>query len=233
LPDGALHVRDRAGWTQRQLASVVHANDVAMHGERLCVAIQTNPNVGGVACSRDDGSTWQTLDAASWRSTSLFVLADKLYVGSHDNGVRRVDAEQTTEVAFDLPGVNDDAAILIGKPTRCGEDIVFIGKRVEYVNGSPKVQVVGVFRVDGAMKVSRIEVAGTPVDVVADGERCHVVSNRILDNAQTEVTIGDRKFVVETMARSAELLDGYFYVGLGCEPGDCSAAAGRIVRLRN
>ena len=230
LPDGALHVRDRAGWTKRHLASVVHANDVAVHGERLCVAVQNSLNVGGVACSRDDGATWKTLDTASWRSTSLFTLGDALYVGSHDSGVRRVDAEQTAHVAFDLPGIDDDAAIVIGKPTRCGDDeVVFIGKRVEYVKGLPRVQVVGAFRVDRTMNVSRIEVAGVPVDVIADD--CRVVSNRALDNGQTEVSIGETKFVVEAMARSAELMDGYFYVGLGCEPGRCSAAAGRIVRL--
>ncbi len=37
-------------------------------------------------------------------------------------------------------------------------------------------------------------------------------------------------FVANAMARSAELMNDYFYIGLGCASGQCTRMAGRLLR---
>jgi hypothetical protein len=232
-PDGFLYIRANGTWTKRTLPGVVHVTDVAQHRDRLCVSMQSS-NEGGVMCSRDDGVTWTHVPTFGWRAVSLFVLGEALYVASHGSGVRRVDPDTTTTVAFGL-ALEADATVM--KPQPCGDGVAFIVKRVVYEGRSAHVNVIGAFQATRALAVTPIETAGIPSDVFVDGEGCSVLANRALDDGRFEATITTldgkprAKLTLDAMARSAERFGEHYYVGTGCEFGACTSTAGRLVRV--
>lgn len=238
--DDSLYIRDAEGWRRIRLPQVAHALDVAVRGTEICVVVQDRLG-GAVRCTRDEGASWQSYRSASWRSVSLFQLGGALYVSSYDSGVRRLDG---AKVDFVLPGVATDGSELVTHATGCGEDVVFIAARIRYVGDTVDRQILGLFRASigpaGTIAVARIEVSGTPTDVFASAGRCYAVTNRprgeVFDVEIYESTDDGSwrprsQFSTDAMARSGELLDGDFYVGLGCDPGRCNAAAGRILRI--
>jgi hypothetical protein len=233
-PDGFLYIRASGTWTKHTLPSVVHVTDVARHRDRLCVSMQSSNN-GGVMCSRDDAATWSHVPTFGWRAVSLFVLGDALYVASHESGVRRVDEDATTAVAFGLPL---DADTVITKPQPCGDDVAFVAKRVVYEDRSARVEVLGAYRATPALAVTPIVTPGIPAEVFRDGASCLVLANRALDDGRFEATISTldgkprAKLTLDTMARSAEAFGDHYYVGTGCEFGACTGAAGRLVRVK-
>jgi hypothetical protein len=233
-PDGFLYIRANGTWTKRTLPNVVHVTDVAQHGDRLCVSMQSS-NEGGVMCTRDDGATWSHVPTFGWRAVSLFVLGDALYVASHETGVRRVDLDGTKVVAFGIP-LEAEAAIT--KPQPCGDGVGFVVKRVVYEGRSAHVDVLGAYRATPALAVTPIATAGIPAEVFVDGDTCSVLANRALGDGRFEATITTidgkprAKLALDAMARSAERFGAHYYVGTGCEFGACTtAAAGRVVRV--
>ena len=239
--DGALYIRDAAGWTRIPLPQAAHALDVAVRGAEICVVVQDRQAGGVVRCTGDTGATWRTYPTASWRAVSLFELGGELYVSSHDSGVRRVDGGR---VAFVIPGVTDDGNVLVRHPTGCGDEVVFMAVRVRYEHDSAQVDALGLFRASagpgGAIAVARIELPGTPADVFAHDGRCYAVTNHprgdafdvaIHESTDNRTWRPRASFTADAMARSGELLGGYFYVGLGCELGRCTPAAGRLLRI--
>lgn len=251
--DGALYVRDAAGWTPMPLPQAAHVLDVAVHGAEICVVVQDRQAGGVVRCIADTSANWRTYPTASWRAVSLFELGGELYVSSHDSGVRRVDGGR---VAFVIPGVTDDGNVLVRHATGCGDEVVFIAVRVRYEHDSAQVDTLGLFRASisagrpgrpgasadagGAITVARIELPGTPADVFAHDGRCYAVTNRprgeafdvaIHDSTDNRTWRPRASFPADAMARSGELLGGYFYIGLGCELGHCTPAAGRLLRI--
>jgi hypothetical protein len=77
------------------------------------------------------------------------------------------------------------------------------------------------------------------LDVFATGDICYVLTNtapgsaaifRSRDGARS--WIARATFEVSALARSAELLDGYFYVGLGCKwDSPCGEGTGDLLRV--
>ena len=244
LPDGALYVRDADGWTALHLDDVVHAFDVAVLPDRTCVVVQDTQDVlfgGAVLCSGDGGASWDRYSTESWRARSFFDLGGRLFVSSLVSGVRRVDADRTTPVAFEIPGVGDNRDVVVTNAVNCGDDLAFIAQRHQ----GATAEVLGLFR--ATMDESE-DITVTPValdDVtrlfVVD-DRCHAMTNHPLRCGRYQVTIYESEdarawsrrlsFVVPAFARSAEVLDGQLYVGLGCERGSCDRTAGKLVRIR-
>ncbi|MBA3541381.1 MAG: hypothetical protein H0T79_17345, partial [Deltaproteobacteria bacterium] len=239
--DDTLYVRDAAGWTRLPLTDVVHASDVSVRGDEICVAVQDRATGGAVRCTRDQGGTWKAFPTQSWRSVSLFELGASLYVSSHDSGVLRVDGRK---LQLELPGVTTDRNVLVTQPIRCGNDVVFIGKRIQYAGEAATVDVLGVFRASvdarGSIGATRVDIGGTPTDVFTHANRCYVLTNREAAAGTFDVTVFESldnqtwnqrvTFVANAMARSAELMNDYFYIGLGCASGQCTRMAGRLLR---
>ncbi len=244
-PDGAVYVRDDAGWRTLPLPDVVHASDVLVHGDQLCVAVQDTFNGGAVRCSRDDGETWTTYRTGSFRAVSLFELGDALYVSSHAVGIQRVHSE-LTPVKLELEGVRPDADVLVSRSVHCGDELSFIAKQITYSGDRASVEVFGLFHAPAlpsdVITASRVAVHGAPTDVFAKDGHCYALANRATDRRRYEVTIersddGRRwqrvvSITSDSLIRSAELMQGFFYLGTGCERDDCSAAAGRLLRIR-
>jgi hypothetical protein len=243
--DGTLYIRDSARWTRIPLPKVAHALDVAVRGAEICVVVQDRAVGGAVRCTPDEGASWHSYPSASWRSVSLFELGGVLHVSSYESGVRRLDG---SAVAFALPGVTAAGDELVTHATACGDAVAFIAARIRYVGDTVDRQILGLFRASldpagpaGAIAVARIDVPGTPSDVFVHAGRCYAVTNRPRGQA-FDVEIGELtqdggwrtrgQLAAAAMARSGELLDDHFYVGLGCDPGHCSAATGRILRIR-
>jgi hypothetical protein len=243
-PDGALYVRDATGWTTITLPGVVHACDVLVHGDELCVAVQDDFNGGAVRCSHDDGATWSTYRTGGFRSVSLFELGDALYVSSHDVGVQRIDG-RVAPVNFELEGIEPRADVLVTRAVHCGGELVFIAKQVTY-SRPPDVQVFGLFHTPdiatSTIAAKHVAMRGTPADLFARDGLCYAVTNQPKDAGGYDVAIERSKdgrswhrsatFASDAMVRSAELMDGHFYLGTGCELGHCSAEAGRLLRVR-
>lgn len=241
--DGALYVRDAAGWNTIPLPGVVHACDVVMHGDELCVAVQDTLSGGAVRCSRDEGKSWSTYGTGSFRSVSLFLLGDALYASSHDVGIQRIDGK-AIPVKLDLEGVQAGTDVLVTKPVSCGSELVFIAKQITY-SDPPEIRVFGVFHTpttaSGAIAAERSPVPTTPTDLFVKDGQCYVVTNEPRKAGGYNVTIErstdgrtwHRAAAVasDAMIRSAELMQGRFYLGTGCELGACSAAAGRLLRI--
>jgi hypothetical protein len=239
-PDGALYVRDADGWTAFPLDDVVHALDVAVLPDRTCVSVQDAPFGGAVLCSSDDGASWNRYSTESWRSASFFELGGRLYVSSHMSGVRRVDADRTSPVAFAIPGVGDTTDVLVTNATNCGNDLAFIARR----NTGRTARVLGLFRAtiegSGGITVAPVDLRDVTGLFTVDG-RCHAMTNQRLRCGRYQVTIYESEdahvwsrrlsFVMPAFARSAEVFGGELYVGLGCEPGSCDRTAGKIVRI--
>jgi hypothetical protein len=244
-PDGAVYIRDGAGWSTLRLHAVAHASDVLVHGDQICVAVQATLNGGAVRCSRDAGATWSTYSTGSFRAVSLFELGGALYVSSHDVGIQRIDG-QAVPVRLELDGIDPAADVLVTRPVQCGGNLTFIAKQITYSGPSPEVRVFGLFHTEaitsGVIVAKRSTVAGTPSDLFSDGGFCYVVVNDARDAGGYDVTIArsndgrswQRVVAVtsDAMIRSAELMQGYFYLGTGCELGHCNAMAGRLLRVR-
>ncbi len=108
----------------------------------------------------------------------------------------------------------------------------------------PSSTTLGAFRAtitdDGAIAVSRIAIDGVPTNIFVSGDACYVLTNTsttsaaIYESRDGGATWTQRQtFAVPALATSAALMDGYFYVGLGCTYGEpCSALAGRLMRIR-
>lgn len=166
-------------------------------------------------------------------------------MSSHDVGIQRIGSE-LAPVTLELDGVRPDADVLVNRPVHCGDELVFIAKHITYAGGSASVEVFGLFHAPAiasdVIAARRIPVLGTPTDVSATAGRCYALANRATDGGRYEVTIeqsADGRHwqraiatVSDSLTRSAELMQGYFYLGTGCAPGECSAAAGRLLRVR-
>jgi hypothetical protein len=232
---GAIYVRDGAGWTTRPLAEAVHVLDVAMDGDRLCVALQDRLAGAEVRCSRDDGMTWTSSPAGGWRATSLFALGGQLYVASVGRGVSRVGGGR---VPFAIPDATD--AAVIARETTCGNAVVFSARD----SWKPGATVLGAFRAtvadDGAIAIARIALDGAPAYIFSSRDACYVLTNTspttaaIYESRDDGISWSPRVDLdVPMQATSAALMDGYFYVGLGCEyAAPCTALAGRLLRIR-
>jgi hypothetical protein len=238
--DGSLYMRDDEGWTAFLLEDVVHAFDVRVLPDRTCVSVHDAPLGGAVLCSSDDGASWSRYSTESWRSRDFFDLGGRLYVSSQVSGVRRLDADRTTPVAFEIPGVGDTTDVIVTHPTNCGDELAFVAQRIE----GPTAQPLGVFRaaIDGSGNITVVRVDLPDVTGMFDVEgRCHALANERLRCGRYQVTIYDSEdartwsrrlsFVLPAFARSAEILDGQLFVGLGCERGSCDSTAGKIVRI--
>jgi hypothetical protein len=236
--DGALYIRDRTGWTTRPLEQAVHVLDVARDGDALCVAMQGRILGSEVRCSHDDGMTWTSYPTGGWRASSLFTLGGHLYVSSHGGGVARVGG---AHVPFTIPGAAADRDLIVGRPTPCGNAIVFIARD----DWKPRAANLGAFRAvvadDGAIAVTRIALDGAPSNIFVTDDACYVLTNTsttsaaIYETRDSSTTWTQRAaFSVPALATSAERLGDYFYVGLGCKyDGPCSSLAGRLLRLRD
>lgn len=242
-PDGALYVRNGVGWRTIALPGVVHATDVALTGNGLCVSLQDREVGGAVRCSRDGGMTWTSIPTHGWRAVSLFTLGGALYASSHGSGVQWIHDGRAEPVHFVIPGA--PAGTLVGTPTACGAGVVFIAKRIEYGERSASIEIYGAYRAsrraDADLEVTRIEVAGIPADVFADDHACYVLTNQQLADGRFEAAIyrsrdgdrWDREVTVEldALARSAERMAGSYYLGLGCDTGRCNSLAGTLIRV--
>jgi hypothetical protein len=165
-------------------------------------------------------------------------------VSSHDVGVQRIEGG-AVPVKLELEGIDPRADVLVTKAVHCGAELVFIAKQVTYAE-PPEVRVFGLFHTpDVASKTiaaKRTAVRGTPADLFVKNGQCYAVTNQPNDAGGYDVTIERSEdgrdwhrsisFASEAMVRSAELLDGRFYLGTGCEIGHCSAAAGRLLSVR-
>jgi hypothetical protein len=240
--DDTLYVRDVAGWTRIPLPHVAHTLDVAVRGTELCVAVQDRTVGGAVRCSNDGGATWQSHPTGSWRAVSLFQLGGALYASNHDIGIHRVDGGE--RVALTVPGVLDSGDVLATRPARCGDDVVFIAAQLQYTRDSVIRHIFGLFRASsgptGGVTVAAIDVAGIPVDIFEHAGRCYAITNLARGGAFDVAIYGSDdnrtwqprvRFPSEAMARSGEWLQGHFYVGLGCDPGHCTRAAGHLLRI--
>ena len=128
----------------------------------------------------------------------------------------------------------------------CGADLVFIANQVRYRPGGADVTTYGLFRVSklpsGRLEVSAIDLPATVTDVFAGDGACYALANRPLSADRFEISIyrsPDARVwhraimtVQPAMARSAERMGGYYYLGLGCTPGQCTSLAGRLLRIR-
>jgi hypothetical protein len=236
--DGAIYIRDRSGWTTRPLEQAAHVNDVARSGDKLCVALQGRIVGSEVRCSHDDGATWESHALAGWRASSLFTLGGHLYVSSYGGGVAMVGG---SSVRLAIPGATDADDVIMRRPTACGDDVVFMAARA---HGQIRRTDLGVFRASAGaaagIEVSPIAIDGTPANIFASSNACYVLTNTsttsvaIYESRDGGATWAQRQtFAVPALATSAALMDGYFYVGLGCTYGEpCSALAGRLMRIR-
>ena len=223
--NGAIYRRVAGQWQRIVLPQVAHALDVLRHGEELCVALQGRMSAGAVRCTRDDGATWSEMSTGSLRAESLFELGGELYVSSR-GGVRRIHDGRSDPVELPMPG----ATVL--HPTRCGDDVIFL------VNSATRFDA---FTMRSPDRVTHVEVSGSPADVFADGDACLVLTNRPGVDGRNEAIIYRRSkdqtwriatsASTDSMARSAEILDGFYYLGLGCANGACGASAGTLVRV--
>jgi hypothetical protein len=239
--DGALYMRDDEGWTSFLLEDVVHASDVRVLPDRMCVSVQDDAPFGGaVLCSSDGGASWSRYSTESGRSGRFLELGGQLYVSSLVSGVHRLDADRTTPVAFEIPGVGDTTDVLVAHPTNCGDELVFIAEH----NTGWTAKALGVFRaaIDGSGSITVVPIDLPDVTGLFEVEgRCHALANERLRCGRYQVTIydsGDARtwsrrlsFQLPAFARSAEILDGQLFVGLGCERGTCDRMAGQIVRI--
>jgi len=214
-----------------------------VHGDELCVAVQDTLNGGAVRCSRDEGKTWSTYSTGSFRSVSLFELGDALYVSSHDVGIQRIDGK-AIPVTLQLEGVETGADVLVTKAISCGGELIFIAKQITY-SDPPEFRVFGVFHTSATASdvivAKRCPVPATPSDLFVKDGQCYVVANQAKKAGGYDVTIErstdgrtwhrSAAFANDAMVRSAELMQGRFYLGTGCELGECSAAAGRLLRV--
>lgn len=111
----------------------------------------------------------------------------------------------------------------------------------------PEVRIFGLFHTSNiasnTIAAKRTPVKGTPADLFAKDGQCYAVTNQpAKDGGGHDVTIERSDngrdwhrsitFASDAMVRSAELMDGRFYLGTGCELGHCSAAAGRLLSVR-
>ena len=245
-PDGALYVRDSVGWKTLPLDQVVHDNDVIELDDRLCVAVQDRTTGGAVRCSYDDGRTWSTYPVESWRAVSLFQLGGEMFVSSHDSGIRRVTRQGTVAVPFVLEGIDDSSDVLVSRPINCGAELVFIAKRFAYRQHAVEVEVIGVFDAirdgSGAIRAERVNIDATPTDAFTKDGHCYALTDRATSSGLHDVVLlrsdDGRSWTralnttLPALARSAELMGGFLYLGTGCDAGQCSAAAGQLSRIR-
>lgn len=241
-PDGAIYVRDGDEWHTLHLADVVHVPDVLRLGTRLCVAVQDRILGGAVRCSDDEGASWSSFPTGGFRAASLFAFGGTMYVSSHHSGFRRIMREGTTPAALVIEGVADTADVLVSRPITCGSELAFIAKRITYQNDRADVEVLGLFHASGEpMTATRAAIEGTPNDLFVNDGHCYALVDhaaggahevallRSEDSSVWKRIVGTR---LTTLARSAELMDGYVYIGTGCDAGHCSDAAGHLLRLK-
>ncbi|HEY4175243.1 MAG TPA: hypothetical protein VGM90_00355 [Kofleriaceae bacterium] len=240
--DGAVYVRDANGWRTLPLPGVVHASDVIRVGTRLCVAVQDRTLGGAVRCSDDDGATWSSFPTGGFRAVSLFELDGTMYVSSHDSGVRRINRDGTATETLSLDGVLKDPDVLVSKPVTCGHALAFIAKRITYRNGGGDVSVLGLFHTAGESLLSQsVALDGTPTDLFANAGKCYALVDRAEGQGHAVTLLRSDDGVtwtrmvglhVAALARSAELMDGYIYIGTGCDAGQCSDTVGRLLRIK-
>ena len=257
--DGMLYVRDAAGWTHLALPQAAHVLDVAVRGTDVCVVVQDRRVGGEVRCTADGGHTWRSDPTASWRAVSLFELGGTLYVSSHKSGVRRVGGDKIAFAIPGVPDDGDvlvrrpvrcgDAVAFLAARVDYTPDFprvdilgLFRASLSSDTAAASRDTAAPATAGSGrpaAIAISRINVPGEPADIFAHDGHCYAVTNQPRDSG-FDVAIVDldgatarprARFSAEAMARSGELLGGYFYIGLGCEPGHCTAAAGRLLRI--
>jgi hypothetical protein len=241
---------------QRTIPRGVHDFDVTSYQGALFVAIGT-PDFAAVVRSTDDGATWTSYPLTDQRAYTLFTLQGKLYVSSFAKLARdagtgpRVDVWsgsgfQTvkTDLFPDHPHW-DDAVVV--RPVLFHDQLIYIG-----ATPSNELQWTpfGLFRASSIDRASAVSIPfpegpEVPYDIVVSDGRCYVLT--VADPWQA---VDDRHYLVKvwasddlvqwsevlrftapSFARSFEILDGYFYFGLGCQSAQQASEAGTILRI--
>jgi hypothetical protein len=253
---GNTYHRRGQGWEQlRTIKNGIHVYDLIDFDGKLFAAISTVPG-GMIAVSSDRGLTWENAltKPLPWsRTRSLFVLEDfgqpRLFASTNGAGIYRYEPKDQSfsEVPEDLfPGIGDDdrKETFAARPTAFKQQVVYIGatKIIDH-DWAPH----GLFAAAKINQARGVPLPGSamPRALLAsdDGGTLYALASLQPDEDTTRVAVfatqdaalEDWKelffFEADTFARSFAILDGDFYLGLGCDPELLRDHTGLIVRV--
>ncbi|KAI9031482.1 hypothetical protein DFJ74DRAFT_764544 [Hyaloraphidium curvatum] len=245
--EGNVYRKTASGrWEQlRNIKNGIHVYDVLAQGRTLFAAASAVTG-GTVARSSDNGRSWRvmlTYVKPAERSRSLFVLGGKVYCSTSGARIYVFDGKKSMDrvkVSF-FPGVADTAKVFAARPTSFGNAVVYIGaKKLIDHDYAP----LGLFAAASISQPRRLRLPGgaLPRDILATAGKLYVLASTQPDPETTLVQVfsaadaawkwtEELRFSADTFARSFELLDGYFYFGLGCDPDRLVDSTGRILRV--
>jgi hypothetical protein len=240
---GNVYIKEGERWRKmRTVPNGIHVFDAAWFGGRLVVTTGTEHGAGLFA-SADWGESWQEYSAdgtsglGDGRYYMMAPLGDELLVlgGRLAEYACLFSGEALREiVAPFMPGTGGDWPAprrVEAFDGRALYSILSLSVRSPlYVVADPQ---------EGARRVSVFDDAWVQDIVVRDDVVYVLTSNKAADAfdgavyASADITSWQRmaRFSTPAVARSLELMDGVFYVGLGCAPRTVNPASGLVCRL--
>jgi hypothetical protein len=194
------------------------------------------------------------------RTHSLFSLGDRLYASTYVGGVLVLGPGGFTPSELEIPppphGPDDENVTerwggpwrVADRPVAFKGHALYIGMKIRFDGKIMHNTPFGVFRVlakdTGSLATLPIEVPGKPTDLFLAGDAAYIVSNEKLPGAAAnrdfmvyvsqsddgEIWRQFLRFHAPALVRSACILKGNFYFGLGCDHDDYSKESGLILR---
>ena len=242
---GNFYWLDGKRWTKvRTIPLGIHAYDMLGFEGEIFVAEGTTQGAM-VSRSADNGQTWTTYTLPGvGRAYELFTVASELFVSAYGEKVFRFTGDGFVLSRVELfPDSNYGRTPLAVRTIQCGDILLYIGAdNVNDHQWSP-FAAFAAEHIDVARRLD-IPPEDVPYDILVRGDRAWVLTNRRLDPSQGAqdapytVTIYSSddlqewqevvRFPMPSFARSFELHDNTFYVGLGTGTAPLSPDAGSL-----
>lgn len=236
------------GWEKvRTIPQGIHAYDILGYQGALFVALGTTEG-GKVARSTDGGQTWESFALPGvGRAFELFTLGNELYVHAYRNGgLYRYSKKSFDRLAVDLfPSAQYSQNPMMVRSILFDGVLLYIG--ADNVNDHQWTPFAA-YKAESINEAQKLNLPpqDLPYDILVRDGNGYILTNRFEDSGSGYTVIiyrsddvsGDLeqwkeivRFNAPSFARSFELYEGVFYIGLGTATKPLNAASGNIYQV--
>ena len=246
---GNFYRRDGRRWTKvRTIPLGIHAYDMLGFQGEIFVAEGTTQGAM-VSRSADSGQTWTSYTLPEvGRAYELFTVGSELFVSTYGDRIFRFTSNEFVPSRVDLfPDSDHGRTPLAVRTIRCGRALLYVGADNVNDHQWTPFAAFAAENIDGARRLD-IPPKDVPYDILVRGDRAWILSNRRMtpskdadqDTPYAVIVYSSDdlhewsevvRFQMPSFARSFELHDGAFYVGLGTRTAPLSPDAGKLYRI--